>query len=166
MLKLPYPGGPEVSKLAEKGKPDFIFPRPMLTAKNYNFSFSGLKTAVLYHMQSLSPNPLALSPKQKADICYAFQDAAVDVLITKTLRAVKEFGAKSISLSGGVAANKVLRSTLTEKAKNLNLQFFVPGQGLCTDNAEMIGLAAAFMLKNGYKPKSYKNLKADSNLVL
>ena len=112
------------------------------------------------HLQADSPSIFLFDAWRNA------QDAAVDVLITKTLRAVKEFGAKSISLSGGVAANKVLRSTLTEKAKNLNLQFFVPGQGLCTDNAEMIGLAAAFMLKNGYKPKSYKNLKADSNLVL
>jgi N6-L-threonylcarbamoyladenine synthase len=164
LLKLPYPGGPEVSKLALKGNPDFIFPRPMINNKNYNFSFSGLKTAVLYHEQSLKPKSYNLKAKQ--NICKAFQDAAVDVLVTKTMRAVKEFGAKSISLSGGVAANQALRSELNLQSKILNLKFFVPALGLCTDNAEMIGLAAAFMLKNGYKPKSYKTIKADSNFSL
>ena len=159
LLKLPYPGGPEVSKLAETGNPDFVFPRPMVHDKNYNFSFSGLKTAVLYRTRDF--------PKTKpADLCKAFQDAAVDVLVTKTMRAAKEFGAKSISLSGGVAANKALREALTLKTKDLRLTFFVPPQHLCTDNAEMIGLAAAFMLHNGYKPKSHKQVKADSNLEL
>lgn len=165
LLKLPYPGGPEISKLALKGKADAIaFPRPMINNKNYNFSFSGLKTAVLYFVQSLGTKPLALSAK--ADICASFQQAVVDVLVTKTLRAAKEFGAKSISLSGGVAANKVLRDEFNLKSKILNLKFFVPPQNLCTDNAEMIGIAAAFMLHNGYKPKSYKQVKADSNSSL
>jgi N6-L-threonylcarbamoyladenine synthase len=159
MLKLPYPGGPEVSKLAMKGHPDFIFPRPMINNKNYDFSFSGLKTAVLYRMRDF--------PKTKpADICKAFQDAAVDVLVTKTMRAVKEFGARSVSLSGGVAANKSLRSALALTCKKHGRAFYMPNQNLCTDNAEMIGLAAAYMLHNGFKPKTYKNIKADSNLEL
>ena len=159
LLKLPYPGGPEVSKLAMQGHPDFELPRPMINAKNYNFSFSGLKTAVLYRMRDF--------PKTKpADICKAFQDAAVDVLVTKTLRAAKEFKALSISLSGGVAANQALRQELIVNCELLKVKFFVPAQNLCTDNAEMIGLAAAFMLHNGFKPKSYKTIKADSNLQL
>lgn len=171
LLKLPYPGGPEVSRLALKGRPDFILPRPMINNKNYDFSFSGLKTAVLYHVQSLSPQPSTLNPKQKADICKAFQDAAVEVLVTKTLRAAKEFKAKSISLSGGVAANQALRQGLIVSAKGGSAsggkcQFFVPPKSLCTDNAEMIGLAAAFMLHNGFKAKSYKQIKADPNLEL
>lgn len=165
LLKLPYPGGPEVSKLALNGKPDsIVFPRPMINAKNYNFSFSGLKTAVLYYTQSLKTKDLSL--KTKSDICASFQEAVVDVLVTKTMRAVKEFGAKSISLSGGVAANEALRNELNLKSKIFNLKFFVPPKNLCTDNAEMIGLAAAFMLHNGYKPKSYKTIQADSNLAL
>lgn len=178
LLKLPYPGGPVVSKLAEKGKPDFTFPRPMIHSKDYNFSFSGLKTAVLYHVQSLVTRNLSLTTKRS--ICKAFEDAVVDVLVTKTMRAVKEFGAKSISLSGGVAANKALRNELNLKSKisrlqspepsadggQVNLKFFVPEQHLCTDNAEMIGIASAFMLHNGFKPKSYKTIKADSNLEL
>lgn len=159
MLKLPYPGGPEVSKLAEKGNPDFQLPRPMITAKNYNFSFSGLKTAVLYRMRDF--------PKTKpADICKAFQDATIDVLVIKTLRAVKEFNAKSISVSGGVSANEALREKLKIKSEKLKVEFFIPNTNLRTDNAEMIALAGAFMLKNGYKSKKYSQIKADSNLSL
>ncbi len=160
MLKLPYPGGPEVSKLAALGDPNAInFPRPMLNTKDYNFSFSGLKTAVLYHLRD-NPNV------NKADLCASFQAAAVDVLVTKTMRAVKEFGAKSISLSGGVAANKALRESLNLKSKILNLKFSVPPFNLCTDNAEMIGLAAAFKLHNGFKPVKYNKVEADPNLSL
>lgn len=159
LLGLPYPGGPEVSKLAEKGEPDFQLPRPMMNSKDYNFSFSGLKTAVLYRTRDF--------PKTKpADLCKAFQEAAVDVLVSKTFKAVKEFEAKSISLSGGVAANKKLRDELNVKCQRLNVKFMAPPMNLCTDNAEMIGLAAAFMLYNGYKPKSYKTIKADPNLSL
>jgi len=165
LLKLPYPGGPEVSKLALDGNPTAInFPRPMLTSKNYDFSFSGLKTAVLYYLQSLQTTNYSLQTKQ--NVCASFQAAAVDVLVTKTLRAAKEFKAKSISLSGGVAANQALRDGLNLKSKILNLKFFVPPKNLCTDNAEMIGLAAAFMLHNGFKPKNYTTIKADSNLSL
>lgn len=159
LLHLPYPGGPEVSRLAEKSKNLITFPRPMINSKDYNFSFSGLKTAVLYYLRE---NPSA----KPQDICKAFQDAAVDVLVTKTLRAAKQFKAKSISLSGGVSANKALRESLNLKSKILNLNFFVPQKNLCTDNAEMIGLAAAFMMNNGFKPKNYKNIKVDPNLCL
>ncbi len=163
LLKLPYPGGPEISKLAARGNPKAInFPRPMITAKNYDFSFSGLKTSVLYYMQSLKSIDYSL----KTDICASFQQAAVDVLVSKTLRAAKEFNAKSISLSGGVAANVSLREKLQVESKKLKAKFFVPPLSLCTDNAEMIGLASAIMLYNGYKPKNYKNIKADPNLEL
>ncbi|MCX6797036.1 MAG: tRNA (adenosine(37)-N6)-threonylcarbamoyltransferase complex transferase subunit TsaD, partial [Candidatus Doudnabacteria bacterium] len=137
LLGLPYPGGPEVARLALKGNSKAItFPRPMINHKNYNFSFSGLKTAVLYYLrnQSLLFPPLSLSfPRRReskkidsgslstllrggrndiADVCASFQQAAVDVLVSKTLRAAKEFKAKSISLSGGVAANALLRKEL------------------------------------------------------
>jgi N6-L-threonylcarbamoyladenine synthase len=184
MLRLPYPGGPEVSRLAEKSKHPATFPRPMINSKDYNFSFSGLKTAVLYYLRDYDPDSPSFRRSDEAlrevglkrglggvknlsaDICAGFQQAAVDVLVTKTLRAVKQFGAKSISLSGGVAANLALRDALNLKSKNLNLKFFVPPKNLCTDNAEMIGLAACFMLHNGYRPKNYKQIKADPNLSL
>lgn len=165
MLGLPYPGGPEVSKLAEKGNSKSIdFPRPMLNQKNYNFSFSGLKTAVLYYLKNLHPTSYTLKSKQ--DICASFQKACVDVLTTKTMRAVKEFSAKSVSLSGGVAANASLRDKLKTESQKLKVKFMAPPMNLCTDNAEMIAIASAIMLKNGFKPKSFKNIKASPNLEL
>lgn len=163
MLSLPYPGGPEVSKLAARGNPNAIeFPRPMINDKTYNFSFSGLKTAVLYHIRNVG-NGL---DRSLPDICASFQNAVVDVLVTKTIRAVKEFGAKSVSLSGGVAANKALRESLTNHCSLTTTHFFVPPFNLCTDNAEMIGLAAAFKLKHGFKPVKYSKIEADPNLSL
>lgn len=178
MLKLPYPGGPEVSKLAMVGNPSAInFPRPMINHKNYNFSFSGLKTAVLYYLRDSSQQTTPTLPPrpprgrseeggQVANICASFQQAVVDVLVSKTLRAAKEFGARSISLSGGVAANTLLREKLKVESRKLKIAFLPSSLHLTGDNAEMIGLASAFMLNNGYKPKNYKQVKADSNLEL
>jgi len=164
LLSLPYPGGPEVSKLATLGKPTINFPRPMLTQKNYNFSFAGLKTAVLYYLRD---NPLMpKSYKLKANLCSSFQQAVVDVLVAKTMRAAKEFKAKSISLSGGVSANLELRNQLRNSCNKNHFKFFVSPIKLCTDNAEMIGIAAAFKLFNGFKPTGYKNIKTNSNLSL
>jgi len=175
LLGLPYPGGPEVSRLAEKGRPSIDFPRPMINSKDFNFSFAGLKTAVLYYIRAkgqglsakekqLSPIRLALSAK--ADICSSFQQAAVDVLVAKTTRATKKFKAKAISLSGGVSANASLRSALRKKCADLGLRFFAPSLKLSTDNAEMIGLAAIFKLRGGYKPVKFNKVKADPNLQL
>ncbi len=159
LLKLPYPGGPEVSKLAEQGRPTFEFPRPMINSKDYNFSFAGLKTAVLYFLRD--------HPKTKpADICKAFEDAAVDVLITKTLRAAKQYKTKSVSLSGGVSANKKLRQDLRDMCKQNNLDCFIPKRHLSTDNAEMIAMAAAVKLSQDYKPIKANKIKANPNLAL
>jgi N6-L-threonylcarbamoyladenine synthase len=164
LLKLPYPGGPEVSRLAEKAKSPVNFPRPMINSKDYNFSFAGLKTAVLYHVRALNAKHLTLSTK--ADICAGFQQAAVDVLTAKTLRAVQEFRAKSVSLSGGVSANKNLRRSLQNLCQSHNLQFFAPSFSLSTDNAEMIGLAAGFKLFFGQKPLSYQKVRPNPALSL
>lgn len=159
LLQLPYPGGPEVSKLAEQGQPEFAFPRPMMHTKDYNFSFAGLKTAVLYHLRD-HPN------SSKADICKAFQDAVIDVLIAKTLRAAEKYQAKSVSLSGGVAANIQLRAQLAEQCRQNKLLFFVPAKSLTTDNAEMIGLAACINLSQKVKLPKLAQIKADPNLQL
>ncbi len=146
ILGLPYPGGPEIQKIAQKGGPNAVpFPRPMADQKNYDFSFSGLKTAVLYHMRD---NPKAA----KADVAASFQEAALDVLLKKTSRAVREFGARSILLSGGVAANKPLRDKLAAAAKPLGVRFLVAEFEHNTDNAVMIGVAAYI---NFLKHKSY-----------
>jgi N6-L-threonylcarbamoyladenine synthase len=211
LLGLPYPGGPEISRLAAKGDIDAAkkinFPRPMINSKDFDFSFSGLKTSVLYYLQNnhpyqksnaFTPSPslssVALAkgdeeraggevvpknkttlhhfnfshiPEQdKANIALAFEEAVVDVLITKAMRAIKKYGCKTISLSGGVAANKRLRSALQLATRNSQLNFIVPDFRLCTDNAEMIAIAAYFKLRSNYKPVNFSKIKANSGWEL
>ena len=162
LLNLPYPGGPEISKLAEKGKPDFVFPRPMLNQKNFDFSFSGLKTSVRYHLleQPATNNQL------KANVARAFEDAVVDTLVTKTIRAAQKYNAKTIALSGGVAANKKLRETLAKESEKNKINFTKPSFELCTDNAQMIAIAAYMRLLQGFKPVSYNKVNANPNWEL
>lgn len=160
LLNLPYPGGPEIEKLAKKGNPKAInFPRPMLHqpagGKNYEFSFSGLKTAVLYYLRDNSK-------ANKADVAASFQQAVLDVLIGKTIRAAKEFNAKSILLCGGVAANKTLRNALKKESAKIGAEFFAPQFKFNTDNAAMIA-AAAYVQK--LRKKKYR-LTAQGNLNL
>lgn len=158
-----YRGGPQVSKLAERGKTDLKFTRPMLHAKNFNFSFSGLKTAVLYYMDKL---PKPVSTQQKADIAMSFERAVADVLVTKALRAAKKYGCKTVSLSGGVAANRHLRQTLTIACKAEKLNLNIPELELCTDNAQMIAIAAYFKLRGGFKPVGPAKVKANPHWEL
>ncbi len=163
LLKLPYPGGPEIEKLAKKGGFKAIdFPRPMLNQKNYDFSFSGLKTSVLYYLRDKKSE--FKSPKFKADVSASFQEAAFNVLIRKTLRAVKEFKAKSIFVSGGVASNKTLQKRFKSEIKNSNpkINFLVPAGKFCTDNAVMMAMAGYV---NHLKKKKRK-LVAKGNLPL
>ncbi len=156
LMGLPYPGGPEIQKLALKGDAKAIaFPRPMLREKNYEFSFSGIKTSVLYYVRD---NPKT----KKADLAASFQQAIIDVLVGKTIRAAHEYGAKSVLLSGGVSANKLLRETLSGESKKLGAKFFVPDFEFNTDNAAMIA-AAAYMQK--MRKKSLK-MEAQPNLGL
>ncbi len=150
LLDLPYPGGPEIEKLAKKGDPAAIpFPRPMIHDKSYDFSFSGLKTAVLYYIRD---NPAA----KKADVAASFQEAAIDLLVTKTMRAAREASARSILLSGGVAANRALRARLKAAAKKTGCAFLVPDMTYNLDNAAMIGGAGymATLRKKRYPLKA------------
>ena len=150
MLGLPYPGGPEVEKAARGGNSNAVaFPRPMLHSGDYNFSFSGLKTAVLYYLKELKTKNYKLKTN---DICASFQRAAIDVLATKTMRAVEECGARSVMLCGGVAANKALQDDLRFKIQDLGVEFFVPELQYNTDNAVMIATAA--YLGNHYPTES------------
>ena len=140
LLNLPYPGGPEIEKIAKKGNPNAInFPRPMLNQKNYDFSFSGLKTAVLYFLKTQNLK----TQKLKVDVAASFQKSAFDVLITKTLKAAREFNAKSIMISGGVAANKALQKEFKKALKRqiltTNCQLLITKYP--TDNAAMIAVA-------------------------
>lgn len=134
MLGLPYPGGPEIEKLAAAGNSKAIdFPRPMAHTKDYDFSFSGLKTAVLYYLRD---------HKAGADVAASFQAAAIDVLVKKAERAVEEYGAKAVMLCGGVAANRALRAALQKTADERSIKFIAPAAEYNTDNAAMIGVAA------------------------
>ncbi|MGC9602894.1 MAG: tRNA (adenosine(37)-N6)-threonylcarbamoyltransferase complex transferase subunit TsaD [Minisyncoccia bacterium] len=136
MLGLPYPGGPEIQKLASRGDSGaIVFPRPMLHDKNYDFSFSGLKTSVLYYLRD---NPRV----NEADVAASFQKAAVDVLVAKAIRAAKEYETRSVILSGGVAANSFLRETLGNAVREISRNFLVPPMSFNTDNAVMIAVAA------------------------
>src|SRR3989344_3133846 len=163
LLNLPYPGGPEIEKLAKKGNPNAInFPRPMLNQKNYDFSFSGLKTAVLYYLRDKNLKPK--SYKLKANVAASFQKAPFDVLVRKTLRAALEFRAKSIMISGGVAANKTLQKEFINEIKKqkLSFKFHVPSFKFCTDNAAMIAVAGYIDYIKGKK----RRLIAKGNLSL
>lgn len=165
ILGLGYPGGPIVEKLAEAGDARAIaFPRPMLGSKDFNFSFSGLKTAVLYEAKGKNLD----DKKYIADVAASFQAAALDVLSSKTLEAAKKYEARNIFLGGGVSANKALRKTLLEKfAKELpeaNVDF--PPFKFTTDNALMIAIAGYYRISQGKGITDCKHLKADMNLRL
>jgi|SRR3989344_6073106 len=156
MLELPYPGGVEIERLAKSGNSDAIaFPRPMIHAANFSFSFSGLKTSVLYYLKN---NPGA----KKADVAASFQASVIDVLVYKTLRAAEAMGAHSIFFSGGVAANKTLRSSLSRAAQKISMRAFVAPLRYNTDNAVMIALAAYIGTLRGKKLP----LTARGNLTL
>ena len=139
LLGLGYPGGPVISQLAEQGNPAAIaFPRAWLGEESLDFSFSGLKTAVA---QMINKHQHQTSAITTADICASFQEAVVEVLVTKTLIAARQTGHRSIVLGGGVAANPRLRHAMAAACDQANLHLFLPGLGYCTDNAAMIGVA-------------------------
>lgn len=175
LLKLGYPGGPEIARQAEQFRlkqkeMKFKFPRPMLNSNDLDFSFSGLKTAVLYFVKK-NKNKLKKKKFIQA-ICSEAQQAVIDVLISKTIKAGKKHKAKSIFLSGGVAANKELRKQMENKVRRMKKNFLVPPRNLCTDNAAMIAAAAALKFKNltaAEKKKlkdNWKRIKVDPNLSL
>jgi N6-L-threonylcarbamoyladenine synthase len=163
LLGLPYPGGPAIMRAAAAAGPHTRrFPRAWL-GDSYDFSFSGLKTAARRAIESARADeglpPLtrvgageesgALSAARQADLAYGFQEAVVDVLVTKTMRAARETGARSVVLGGGVAANRVLRDRLAGEAEAAGLPLIVPRPALCTDNGAMIGAAAAWRFESG-----------------
>jgi N6-L-threonylcarbamoyladenine synthase len=165
MMQLGYPGGPRLDKLTRTGnKFAFSFPRPMIHTKNYNFSFSGLKTAVLYTLRDLRQSNRAYT---KNDIAASFTDAVVDVLILKTTRAIKEHKVRTLIVGGGVAANKNLRSRLKQTIKTFHhsTELALSPLKYTGDNAAMIAGAAYFhALKNDYT--DWRKLKAHATLKL
>lgn len=137
LLGLGYPGGAKLSKLAESGKPKYDLPKPMLHSKDFDFSFSGLKTAVL----TLVKKQPELTDIIKANIAASFQESITEVLIYKTLKAMNSLNLNQIVVSGGVGANKQLREKLTKSSQENNFQLFFPSLEFCTDNGAMIALA-------------------------
>src|SRR3989344_4807627 len=163
LLGLPYPGGPEISKLAEKGKEnsEIKLPRPMINSNDYDFSFAGLKTAVLYKVKKIP----RLTNKTKIEIAKEFQEAVIDVLIRKTIRAVKEYKIKTVILGGGVSANKQIQEAFKKTCQKNNIQLFFPTIEMTTDNALMIAIAGYLRsIKN--KTLNIKDLSAEGNLRL
>ncbi len=147
MLGLGYPGGPIIDKLAAQGDDGgVVFPRPLLKKANYDFSFSGMKTAVLNYLHKLDGPP---DDQQTAQIACAFQTAVVDVLVKKIMRAAQDHGLQRIVVAGGVACNSGLRKTLHDVADNHGLQVFFPRPLLCADNAAMLAVAGDYYLKAG-----------------
>src|SRR3989344_1830326 len=161
LLGLPYPGGPSIEKAAQNGNSKaFRFPRPMIDSDDFDFSFSGLKTAVFREVKAMKQ----LNNETISDISASVQQAIIDVLLVKTLRAAKKYKVKSILLGGGVAANQKLREEFQKKLithnSELITRFFVPPKNLCTDNAAMIASAAFY----NYKEVSWRKLTADPEL--
>ncbi len=147
LLGLPYPGGALLSKLAESGDPGrYELPRPMLHSGDLNFSFSGLKTAVLTLVREQGEG---LSEQFRADAARAFQEAIVEVLVKKAMKAMKQTGLRRLVVAGGVGANRQLRSTLDAEAKRRRLRVHYPELEFCTDNGAMIALAGALRLAGG-----------------
>ena len=166
LLGLPYPGGPEISRLATLARNDghtmsVMLPRPMMDSKDYDFSFSGLKTAVLRLVNEHQP----LTDDIKKAIAKEFEDATADVLIAKTMRAVEEYGAQTLVVGGGVSANAHIRAQLSSKLQATSYKLLIPPRNLATDNALMIALAGYFRAcKKEFATPD--NLMAQGNLKL
>lgn len=148
VLNLPYPGGPHIDRLAHEADEAVKFPRIWLEEGSYDFSFSGLKSAVINYKHNMDQRGEEIIP---AHVAKGFQDSVVEVLTAKTLRAAREFGVKQVIAAGGVSANKGLRTSLEETFAQEGIPFYVPPLHLCTDNASMIGAAAHYMFVAGVR---------------
>jgi len=188
ILGLPYPGGPQISKLAEKDRTEFPdkktsypLPRPMIHSKDLNFSFSGIKTAVLYTVQKIALNSSSqkdesgehfseknvlanLTDAIKQEIAREFEDAVIEVIIKKTQKAVEIYGAKTIIIGGGVSANKKIRNDFAVLANTLGIELMIPEFSASTDNAFMIALAGFLNINSGKQPET--EFVAKGNLSL
>lgn len=160
-IGLGYPGGPKIDKLSREGNKDEInFPRAQIEGAPYDFSFSGLKSAVLNYINSCEMKKVQMN---KADIAASFQEAVVDVLVTKTIMAAKDFHMNQVAIAGGVAANSHLREAMVAACRDNGISFYYPSPVYCTDNAAMIGTAAYYEYRkgtrSGYDLNAVPNLK-------
>ena len=160
-LGLGYPGGPKIDKLAKEGNPDAIeFPRAHVDDAPYDFSFSGIKSAVLNYINSANMQGKEIN---RADVAASFQKAVVDALVSRAVRLAKECGMDKLAIAGGVASNSALRAAIQEECTKNNIRFYSPSPILCTDNAAMIGAAAYYEyikgVRHGYDLNAIPNLK-------
>ncbi|WP_305777685.1 tRNA (adenosine(37)-N6)-threonylcarbamoyltransferase complex transferase subunit TsaD, partial [Priestia flexa] len=161
-LQLPYPGGPHIDRLAQEGEPLIDLPRAWLEDGSYDFSFSGLKSAVINTVHNAKQKGEDINPQTLAA---SFQASVVDVLVTKTEKAVQEYNVNQLLLAGGVAANKGLREALQQRfEKYSNVELVIPPLSLCTDNAAMIGAAASVLYRKDRR--ATMALNANPGLVL
>jgi N6-L-threonylcarbamoyladenine synthase len=165
LLGLGYPGGPIIDELSMEGNPKAIrFPRASLGKDSFDFSFSGVKTAVVHFVRAHSEPPGGITEEMIRDIVSSFQEAVVDVLVKKTFRAAQHEGLKRVVISGGVAANRLLRQRMGEEALRQRMRVYIPSPIFCTDNAAMVGVVGYEYLKKGVR--SPLSLNAFSNLPL
>lgn len=161
-MGMPYPGGIELDKVAENGNPNaFKLPRPVVHNAPYDFSFSGLKTAVINLIHNASQKGEELN---KADVCASFRYAVVDCLSKNFLKAAEDYNAGKLVIAGGVSANSLLRSTLSDECKKRGLEFFMPEKSLCGDNAAMVGSQGYYEFISGNKADSSLNAYATMSI--
>jgi len=147
IIGLPYPAGPHVDRLAKEGSPIFNFPVSKLP--DYNFSFSGLKTSILYFLRDQTANDPEFIEKNKSDICASVQHTIIEVLMHQLIKAAKDMNINEIAIAGGVSANSGLRQALEREASNRGWNHYIPKFEYCTDNAAMIAMAAHFQYLDG-----------------
>ena len=146
-IGLGYPGGPKIEKISQEGNPNAIsFPRAKIADNPYDFSFSGLKSAVLNYLNGCRMKEISVVT---ADVAASFQKAVTDVLISNAMKAIEEYKAEKFAIAGGVASNRILREGMQKACRERGVEFFYPSPVFCTDNAAMIGVAAYFDFKNG-----------------
>ncbi|MBA8779625.1 tRNA (adenosine(37)-N6)-threonylcarbamoyltransferase complex transferase subunit TsaD [Staphylococcus schleiferi subsp. coagulans] len=162
-IGLPYPGGPAVDRLAMQGEDTYQFPRVWLEPESYDFSFSGLKSAVINKLHNLKQKGEQVIPE---NVATSFQNSVVEVLVGKAMRACEDYNVKQLIVAGGVASNKGLRKALEQATRERGIELAIPEPRLCTDNAAMIGAAAHYIYEKGIRGDMALNGKSSMDIEM